>query len=621
MKFSSKLEMMSFALIKLNQIREQERENKAIEDCIKNIKEAFENHEQDPTIICNHLKDILPDPISDNAKEQIKTLIEDIGISDYKQTPQEKFDNPLARRAESELFAHLLVSPTALMMESVKLVSKEILKALQLSETDNPKVLEKFLACCIKEDEEDTIICGAFQQKPLFNDVKKILEENNSNQLAEIIYIHYKFGLKLSRDIPIYASRRDKPPVGKLAEIVNNYKSEKGFFYDITQYGSTGTDARTYISGPLMYKSELYSKIGSRGRKGDLDMSMSKLSGRLSLMRADQPEYEINLPERKEEWWVPDCKGQDPDFNSPYVLDLINNDALYVSGPSGMTSLLLAQMEFMANLETIALKQNYLNAVTAYIVGAGFHSLHEVIGPAQYALDLVPRYTVFVPGKEKSPQEEKLPAAPQYNVFFKQQCDLDPEFKNNREAAWQRYLDFFQNIYIPTHSAKKLQELLKREIFRSITPQRIAEALDILMNINKKNFITFLQSYYESSKNQGRSIFSRNKTDMMDTVNKNSAVKKLLNVMQEEKKSEEFTSLELGVLLDKGDPLLNKIIDKFINIPELQGLRDAMRFDFQHFDMRIRIGQNDCNYTQLSIPQDQSPEDVGKTSTHRTNSK
>ncbi len=56
------------------------------------------------------------------------------------------------------------------------------------------------------------------------------------------------------------------------------------------------------------------------------------------------------------------------DMNSRTVLDYLENDAIYVTGPSGMTSLLLGQMEVLGNFETVALKRHYLSAAIAMLL-------------------------------------------------------------------------------------------------------------------------------------------------------------------------------------------------------------------------------------------------------------
>lgn len=87
-------------------------------------------------------------------------------------------------------------------------------------------------------------------------------------------------------------------------------------------------------------------------------------------MSTNQSIYEKDFPSLPFKW-VADCKNQTPDLGSQYFKDEIENNAIYVAGPSGMTSLLLGQMETLANLENEDLKKNYLTAIAIYIVAEG----------------------------------------------------------------------------------------------------------------------------------------------------------------------------------------------------------------------------------------------------------
>lgn len=191
-----------------------------------------------------------------------------------------------------------------------------------------------------------------------------------------------------------------------------------------------------------MYESPLYKVLDNRGKMPNA--FDEEATQQLGLLGWGQEEYEIDLPTHHS-IWTADCKAQGANLKSQYVLDLIENDAVYVSGPSGMTSVLLGQMEILANFPTENLKKNYLTAVMVYIVAAGFHSIHEVIAPAHYALGLVPGYEVHIP------QQGKLAPPPNYNQFFVQQELIDPDFSVCREAAWESYLRYFSQHYVPRY--------------------------------------------------------------------------------------------------------------------------------------------------------------------------
>jgi hypothetical protein len=83
--------------------------------------------------------------------------------------------------------------------------------------------------------------------------------------------------------------------------------------------------------------------------------------------------------------------------------------------------------------------------VFSYVVGGGFHSLHEVLAPAQYSYHLIPGYNV------KVPEVGVLASPPNYSDFFIQQAAIDPEFNARRQLAWTKYLTYFKDIYAPLH--------------------------------------------------------------------------------------------------------------------------------------------------------------------------
>jgi hypothetical protein len=453
MQFRSKPEAMSYALMKLSLMQKKDKENKAILTCSERIKIAFEKHEQNTNVLCLYLTELLPF-ISNEDIKQVKSLIKRIQSSDFRQSLQEKFENPLGRRFESELFSGLFLNPTEAMMHAVNRISIEILKTINKENN----IVKKFLDAFTLTESRTILSCGAFKEAPTIEHIEDILKTNSPKQFAEILYIHLIFVQHISRGIPIEAPSRE--PVGKLAHILKNLpadlkaKDHKEFFEGIKEKDQRAQSLRCYISDVLFYQSPLFTYLPGKGRQGSLQLEESTQC--LSLMRRSQAEYNVGLPIRKDNHWIPDCIGHSPDFLSPYVLDAINNNAIYISGPSGMTSMLLGQMEFIANLEDVRLKQCYLSAAVAYIVGPGFHSLHEVIGPAQYCLGLVPGYPVHVPEKDK-------PIAPRYDIYFQQQMALDPEFSKRRDIAWERYLHFFENDYLPIQASK-----LKAKIFSQL---------------------------------------------------------------------------------------------------------------------------------------------------------
>ncbi|MFJ1269777.1 hypothetical protein ACD661_14525 [Legionella lytica] len=456
MNFKSRTEAYSYAIVLLAQL--SKRHTTSTSDlanttlnlfniCIRNLKVALENHEQNLKIAVEPINELMgQEDIFPDERVLLKNLILSILNGTYQQTSKEKFDNPLARRWESELAIILLHRPTAAMMEVVQEVSTQILCCIEqlslIKETfDWSFYLDIF-------SRSYHVISFGAEENPTLESIKKILVENKPEQLAEIMHIHFKFAQGIIRKFPITGIERK--PVGKMAEIVAHIwpgPMEK-FFSEGLSDPVTGAFNRSHIPDRLMYGSPLYKVLDNRGKMPNaFDEEGTQ---QLGLLCWGQEEHEVGLPTHHSSW-VADCKAQAANLKSQYVLDLIENDAVYVSGPSGMTSVLLGQMEILANFPMVSLKKNYLTAVMTYIVAAGFHSIHEVIAPAHYALDLVPGYEVHVP------HQGKLAPAPNYNQFFSQQELIDPDFAARRDTAWENYLYYFSQHYVPRYVAKRLE--------------------------------------------------------------------------------------------------------------------------------------------------------------------
>ncbi|CAM4411573.1 MAG: hypothetical protein LEGION0403_FIIPPAGN_02691 [Legionella sp.] len=509
MEFKSKTEAYSYAILMVNRIKSKHATDDMafvapIDKCINKLKISFENHEQNPGVVAGYLKELKNSTeLSLEELAQIEQLQKDLVGNDYRQTPEEKYQNPLARRAESELPITLLQNPTSAMMTSVKRVSDELLKIIDDQRSNFDYYLHSF------SENAHVIALGSLKSPITREAIKKILQNNNPAQLAEIMHIHFKFAQNITREISIkHAPHRE--PVGKLAEIVKSlWKATadlKDFFSQGLAEDWTGRRYRAYISDELMYRSELYTAPGNRGRGLSFDTSRTQ---QLGLMLNGQEEHETGFPKHNSSWCA-DCKSQSANYSSPYVLDAVENDAVYVAGPSGMTSMFLSQMETLANFENEDLKKNYLSAVVAYIVGGGFHSLHEVIGPAQNALNLVPGYQIQVPS-----YDHRAPA-PNYNTFFAQQEAIDPEFASRHEIAWQNYLNYVNNSYAlkyiegfqhePNHfspvdpQAPRVFTQIPPELRQSILSEVSGYINDgVLSRGNKDNELSFISRIFRNS--------------------------------------------------------------------------------------------------------------------------
>ena len=428
MSFRSKPEAYTYALLLLEAISE----NHFVKKTIDSIKRALEDHEQDQTVVLDLLYQLVDNnQLSDVNRVDIAEIIQRMLDSTYVQSAQEKFTNPLMRRLESELASELLLNPTPATMKAVKLISDRIIiLLLQLDEL----TLHDFILHYLCSGGGDL---SFIPQTSKLADFIDLLEKNDPNDFISIMYIHYIVGAKLIREIIVNIAP-EREPVGELLSIVKKIwlGSPNEFF---TKKLEHHLSLQRYIANDLMYYSELYrSHDGNRGRK-DLMESICP-SNTLGIMLHSQLEDEINLPSFGISWF-PDCKNQNPDLESPYVIDLIDNDAIYVSGFSGMTSIYLNQMEFLGNFETIALKQRYVTAIASYIVGGGYHSFHEVLGPIEYALKLIPGYNVSIPKKGY------LAKPPNYHHFFQQQAAIDPDIHQRRDAAWKKFSCYSRSFF------------------------------------------------------------------------------------------------------------------------------------------------------------------------------
>jgi hypothetical protein len=91
MKFTSKTEAYSYILSQLCKLKESSNNQENLNICIHNIKMCFENHEQNPEVVCHFLKKLLAssNPINKNVAV-INTLIKATLESDYNQSLEEK---------------------------------------------------------------------------------------------------------------------------------------------------------------------------------------------------------------------------------------------------------------------------------------------------------------------------------------------------------------------------------------------------------------------------------------------------------------------------------------------------------------------------------------------------
>ncbi|MBB71246.1 MAG: hypothetical protein CMF50_02455 [Legionellales bacterium] len=440
--FTSKTDIYLFTICYLRDLSGKHDDTR-IDKTIEEFKRLIDNHEQDLTIGARFLKGLHYNCDS-LAKEEKFFLIslEDIYKSiTFKQTEHERYAAPLQRRIESQLQIELFSNPTTKMTASVKAVSEKIIRALEHHKdlVNHKNIMEGF---CIKLTERETEIAfGAFKKKPTIDDVITALKSTDNIDLARIMLIHFKFAQVVIRNINIGIDN-EKESIGKFQEICKTNKDK------------IPSRLVKHIADELFYNSKLFKSHINRGRYGRL--VTDKRTNTMGIMLLDQEEFNDGLPSHSNSW-CPDAKHQKANLESPYVTDLSHNDAVYVSGPSGMTSLFLSQMEVLCNFKTLADKQHYLAAVAAYLVAGGFHSLHEVLGPAEYVLGLLPGYKV------QPPSVEMTAPPPNYAIYYQQQTEIDSEFSKRRNDGWDKICCFYRRKFyeerLNTYSDRKTNKV------------------------------------------------------------------------------------------------------------------------------------------------------------------
>jgi hypothetical protein len=404
MKFKSKPEAYLYILHILCEIRgkvESTNVKAILDEAIGKIQIEVENHQQDIEIISNILLSVSSNLSNDNHKQNLSELICAVQQSNFEQTLQ----NELGRRLESQIQIELLLNPTDLMMASVLKMSKKIVEIIDEDEFLQEDFLDKLI-------EKGNITFGSYQKLPSYQDpkaeirVKDVLQKNRKQDLIKIMHMHYKFSEFFARSL-----------VGKYEEF-----SKKMF----------------EISDEKFYHSKYFE---DRGRNGNIKYIKTQKMG---ISISDKDLYSASLPKDPSKW-VADAKAQaaKPKDESFFVEKLVNSDTPYVSGPSGMTSLLIGQIIAFEVHASKTEQQCYLAAVTAYIVSGGFHSLHEVLGPVALCLPepkLVPGYQVSLPGSSELPN---------YHVFYSEMERIDPQFIEVRKEAWRKLLAFFKDEYLP----------------------------------------------------------------------------------------------------------------------------------------------------------------------------
>ena len=382
-------------------------ESIAIKKAISGIRVLLENHEKDTSIASDFLLNIpinIVNKLNLDLNKLLKDTANNLAISNYTQTKEEKWSNPFGRRFESQLQIELLLNPTDLMMASVRKISNRIIKIIKY----DPSIGELFVKTL--SEMSHVISFGAFKDEPLVKDVTKILLENSPQNLTQIMFMHFKFAQGCSRD---------------LSPDIFGYLSENiGYICDTRMYGSN------------YYR--------DRGRSKDkLDDNRTTQMG---LIVEEDSDFNKELPKlnTNNASWVADCKNQKPDLESAYTISLLENDTPYVAGPSGMTSLLMAQM-LGYNVLNDKERKGYFASVAGYIVAGGFHSLHEVLGPIRHCLAEEQILPETYPNN--IPRKKNLGSPPRFNDFYNQMSRIDEQFQELIDTGYSKLNEFILSMY------------------------------------------------------------------------------------------------------------------------------------------------------------------------------
>jgi len=361
-----------------------------------------------------------------------------------------KWKNPFYRNFESQLMTNILLRPTAAMINCVPLISKKVIEILknnqletkvevsteatgeQPSSTGTPDTRELIRDFLEKISLESTVpeAFGKIKKpNPSLEEVFLLLERNDPADLHQILQIHVTFARNLYR-------------------VLDDPQSQ---------------EARVaFIDGKLRGSPFFKDWRMTRGREFFFDTSIT--SSKMGLMLREQAS---DLPELSEsQKWCPDAICQEPFFDSPYVQEILANDLVYISGPSGMTTLFLGMAELLQSLPMTELKESYALCCSVYLVSGGLHSWHEAL---EVAHDLLGYFPEYQRGKYQTLLDH-----------FSQ----DPVFQENIEKTWDNFFQFCDKHfrYAILHDDLKTRY---REYFESKLALAISDQSDSLQSVAK----------------------------------------------------------------------------------------------------------------------------------------
>lgn len=449
--FHSKPEAFTYTIMLLTQWQQHYVANHEVSSqlhgLINEIKTFYENHEQDVSKVIALLN---PKNFENfNASHQNLLSILTHVFTHIK--PPAPYDDILPRRFESDFAQALIQSPTSKMMESIGQVSLAIVKILEKTSEDDP-IINKFIHSLTN----CTILFGSPQKILTLNDIIEILRENNPIHFIKIQHIAFKFSQEALRELAL-----DDLPTGepneyfahmlgcyqkKYPDTISEGESLGNFYRRMAVIeGKKGSNAyrfRAFICDELFYGHSLFQYEATRGRFGAPNTELK--TNQVGLMTFEQEAHANGLLRLPDQAWYADCKTQKADKKSIHYTSAVESDCPYVCGTSGMTSLYINMMFLLLNPQDHETIFAYSLGIMAYLVGAGYHSIKEILLPLVYCIRLFPDYP-----KNDRDSELMLKAPALYNLYFRSIEQIDKEFQIIHQQIWTNHLTYFADIYMP----------------------------------------------------------------------------------------------------------------------------------------------------------------------------
>jgi len=416
---------------------------------IKEVKRLFENHEQSLTTLSFIIKQYLlknKASLSPHLIFFLKDVIDSIDNSDMKTYYQITFDDmreadlscEFARRFESEVAVQLLMNPSKVMLDTIKGISTKIIKILQGRIPEH--IFTEFLSGLGPEEPGTDLpyyafSFGRFSKTPSLARVIDTLQ--SGRDFHRIMLIHFLFMRNLFPDLDLHESFASKMNDLKFTGDLGNFVEQRK--------GKDTYEILEFFSNYPRYAPHLYTDRGRVEFKEEATHHMGIMldsQDRRGLLKTKTA-------------WYPDCLCNIADLKSDYVQTLIcMHDIPYVSGPSGMTSILLGVLTFFGDMQNQTEINYYILAIMSFIVGGGLHSIHEVLTVPAIRLGILPGYITSGRG------------AGNYDRFF-QLFENDRGIAYNLKHAWDNFIS-----YIETH----FPELCKRTVTDS-DPSKSSDAI------------------------------------------------------------------------------------------------------------------------------------------------